>query len=261
LGGKDGTLSHMISAFLNGALSRKQKNMEDLLTSCVFDALRYSGSNKHLIEWLWSARTINSEFPFLNISKKAKVKHLFWHPLEEENCVPCIPDVILDITDGPDVYAVLIEAKYRSGKSAHADKSADKPHDQLAKEWHNLVNMVERENKDRSPYLVYLTASVGLPRADIEESLEDIGNDISKPDDCISWLSWRHLAPLIQDSDIPSIHDLWSLLDRLGLVIFDGFHAIKLTDGISWGFDNLGATTWIKTIPQTNISWRFINET
>ena len=47
---------------------------------------------------------------------------------------------------------ILVEAKYKSGKSSEAD-DGEKPNDQLAREWDNLSVLARR--KDLVPILIY----------------------------------------------------------------------------------------------------------
>lgn len=246
----------MISAFLNGALSRQQENMEDLLTSCVFDALRYSGSHRLLIDWLRLARNLKSELPFDLLTYDATIDIEYWPPLNEVGCESCIPDLILNIVDSKCSYTVLVEAKYRSGKSSFADKNNENPCDQLAKEWDNLEKLAARNNT--TAQLVYLTASVVMPREEIIESLKEIGSKRNGAKCAISWLSWRHLYSLAKGSSDPVGSDLEALLNRLELFMFEGLHPVNI-EQIKWGFDQLDFPSWVRQLPLSQVDWRFKN--
>ena len=158
----------MIQALLHGKLSREQANMEDLLTSCVFGTLRYLPEDEGLLPFLRLAKTVEGETLLAVIPDGAKADYCFWPPLAEKGCLPCEPDVLLTITEpGGKKHLVLIEAKFRSGKSFEADDEKERPNDQLAKEWDNLESLATAEGAE--PFLVYLTADFGCPVAQISE--------------------------------------------------------------------------------------------
>lgn len=246
----------MISAFLNGMLSTSQENMEDLLTSCVFDLLRFSGTNEVLIKWLKKARTLDSERPFQLLTDRAEIEFNYWPDLAEDDCTPCIPDLVLSIKDKAVSYTVLIEAKYHSSKSSFPQNSSHIPTDQLAKEWDNLAKYASRKNT--IPCLIYLTTSVGIPREDIQESLSELQVKRNCVDSTISWLSWRHLPHLVNDSENLLESELGLLLDHLELFMFDGFRTATHSN-LEWGFDHLNSPIWCSQMYSPDIHWRFEN--
>jgi hypothetical protein len=78
--------------------------------------------------------------------------YCFWPWLEEEACDGCEPDVLIRLDGTAGKGLVLIEAKYRSGKSSVQDEG-ERPNDQLAREWVNAQTLAQREG--RIPSLVH----------------------------------------------------------------------------------------------------------
>lgn len=210
--------------------------MEDLLTSCVFDALRYSNSQEILFNWLKKAETIDGQHPFEYLDSRSKVNIKYWPQLKEEKNI-CEPDVIIDIGENQDGYSVLIEAKFNSGKSSRHASTEFKTIDQLAIEWVNLVNGLERQKSKRTPMLVYLTADAVIPKKEIRNSLENLDEQHIDAVNRFMWLSWRHLNKLLRIAEEPSIIDLKNLLDRLELTFFDGLHPLPGFNAIEWNYD------------------------
>ena len=230
----------MLQALLKGKLSREQENMEDILTSNVFGLLKYVPPGEGLLNYLAFAEEKGGNHPLeflnsLNDGSKLSIEYEFWPRWEESNCIGCEPDVAikLEISDKQDLL-VLIEAKYWSGKSPGAVETADKPNDQLAKEWDNLSVRVGRLNK--KPVLIYLTKHYAYPHQDIEEAINEYKN--KRPggtEPGIYWLSWRHLRKVCENTDNPILNDLSFLLERLNLKFFDG---VKLEEvHIPWFFE------------------------
>ena len=168
-----------------------------------------------------------------NVTEKS-IDYDFWPRWKEADCYGCEPDVVisLKIPDGNDLL-VLIEAKYSSPKSSEADESHEKPNDQLAKEWDNLIVRPEASNK--SPVLIYLTAHYVHPYEDINDAINEFLE--KRPEGArpvIYWVSWRHLYKICKNTGNPILKDLTLLLDRLNFKFFDG---IKLEDlHIPWSF-------------------------
>lgn len=148
---------------------------------------------------------------------------------------------------------LLIEAKFRSGKSSFAiDPLAEEamPHkanDQLAREWQNLRAI------DVEGWLIYLTTDYCIPHGEIDESQRDLQGTAGR----ICWLSWRDLlqvtAPAVEE---PLFRDVKALLGRLDLIPFLGVN-VPAAPVISWRFRE---RSWIwSTTPPTGIAplWRF----
>lgn len=151
----------MLEAILRGKLSREQANMEDILTSNVFGLLKYLPPQEGLFPFLAQATTPpprGNPLAFLSTTpgiRQEDVTYQFW-PLwsTHKEWRKCEPDVVLRITTPEGKVAVLVEAKYRSGKSSEADEREDTPpNDQLAREWGYLL----REEADAA------RPRVGLP--------------------------------------------------------------------------------------------------
>ena len=213
----------MLQALLNGKLEIS----EDILTSIVFGLLRYVQPQQGILQYLGLAENEDGKKPLKCLSSLSEVpqesiKYQFWPRWKEPNCYGCEPDVVikLEIPDKQDLL-VLIEAKYLSGKSSEADESYEKPNDQLAKEWDNLI--VRAEASNRSPVLIYLTAHHVHPYQDINDSISEFLEkrpESARPD--IYWLSWRHLYKVCKNTGNPILKDLTLLLDRYNLKFFDG---------------------------------------
>jgi hypothetical protein len=239
----------MIHALLKGKLSTDQANMEDILTSNVFGLLRYLPAERGLLPFLAKARCLDGRrLKMPDAVAGVQVDTAFWPTLAEQGCATCEPDVLVRVTwpgRNGRRFLVLVEAKYRSGKSSEADESSAVPLDQLAREWGNVESLAKRDS--REPVLVYLTAGVGPPVEDIRRAGQDHSskaNPTSLPFECY-WLSWRHLVPVAEsraDPDSPALaslllEDLGGMLNRLDLVFFGGFSRHQAFRAIQWSFD------------------------
>jgi len=246
----------MLEAMLHGKLSREQENMEDILTSNVFGLMKYLPPLKALIPFLARAEipAIRNDLPpnlplqsleELSIQQE-DVTYDFWPMWPGYGGKRCEPDVVIRI-DTPKVkVSVLVEAKYHSGKSGEADEREDAPpNDQLAREWHSLVN---HENDARTPVLVYLTADVCMPQIEIANSVKeyrDKQGGPGTPNPVIAWLSWRHLTEIVEGVEDVVGRDLKSLLERLGLFFFRGMSDVA----------TLPSHTWRFTVPEARFAW------
>jgi hypothetical protein len=254
----------MLQALLHGKLSRDQENMEDILTANIFGTFQFLADERHCLQFLALAqrtpdrqsRTLQS-LAFVPESD-VDVLYEFWPFWQEEGCISCEPDVVirLNFSDGRRMM-VLVEAKYKSGKSSFA--SADnRPHDQLAREWDNLARKAEREH--REPILIYLTSSIGFPKEDIEDAINEFEEKRSgqgRPN--IVWLSWRHIAGLFRDETSPICEALCSLCDRFELRFFTGLRCYDLSAQWSWQFNQLPAK-WTRLRKPSNHHWSFRHE-
>ena len=227
--------------------------MEDILTSNVFGLLRYVQPQDGILKYLSFAKDRNENLISLNDVFHKSIDYKFWPSWKETNREGCEPDVVisLEIPDGENLL-ILIEAKYLSGKSSEADESNDKPTDQLAKEWDNLIKKACKQKM--RPILIYLTAHYVYPDQDIKESIKEFLD--KKPEETkpiIYWLSWRHLHKVCENTDNPILNDLSLLLERLYLKFFDG---VKLEEvHIPWFFEKVFG--WQKYNETQTIMWRF----
>lgn len=261
----------MIPALLHGKLSRQQENMEDILMSSVFGTLRYLPPEDGLFPFLRCARMPDGgAFDALDFESEAAVEYAFWPWLHErvpgghgnERCIPCEPDLLLKIrpADGRQIY-ILIEAKFRSGKSSDAGGNEVAPTDQLAREWDNLVARAHRE--DAEPHLIYLTADFSIPIEEIKASeREYLSKRPAGAAFSCGWLSWRHLERCIrhlndQGVDNPCLRDLTRLCKRLDLRFYDGISTVA-PETLRWRFQTAPEIfNWPDRTPE-DFTWRFI---
>lgn len=246
----------MLQAILRGKLSREQENMEDVLTSNVFGLLRYVPPHEGLLPLLSRAESVDESFPLAPRLADDEIEvrtddYEFW-----PRWTNCEPDVVIRIRppSGRQLL-VLVEAKYKSGKSSKADEENEDPSDQLAREWGNLVRVA---GEDAEPFLIYLTASIGFPKSDIEASIREYRQkrpmDSGPPQ--ILALSWRQVPELFRGSANPILRDLCALSDRLRLRYFHGVHAPAGHQKWSWRYNPLPAR-WTRQSEATAIKWRF----
>lgn len=252
----------MLMALLRGKLSREQENMEDILTSNVFGMLKYLPPEIGLLPFLAKGETIEEDRPLAQLANSASgsmAAYCFWPRLEEAGCRFCEPDVLLRVDGQAGKHLVLVEAKYRSGKSSFADDSGsgdcttgsgeplnarptlvpgqrDEPSkDQLAKEWCNLASLARREGPNCKPWLVYLTADFGCPRESLDESFSPTRDaDIRKS---VLWLSWRHLWRIVSNKGESEIcRDLAAMLKRVDLTFYEGISVPDYEPPLAWSF-------------------------
>lgn len=267
----------MLAAQLKGKLTRKEENKEDLLTSNVFGSIKYVPYEEGLIPLLSSVEDIDGKNP-INLSQISNVKYDFWPQLNEENCKRCEPDVLIYITYTTGTQAIiLVEAKYKSGKSSEADDE-DMLNDQLSREWDNLLVLSRR--KDAMPIFVYITADLAFPNKDLEDAQFEIEKK-SKNEMDIVWISWRKLSVVLGKSQYEIIKDLVSVLQKQWLIFFEGISATEHFEPIKWRFQCTPLNiNWLLNVPkmqwkynyndlirfdfysinEINVMWRYINE-
>ena len=246
----------MLEALIKGKLSREQENMEDILTSCVFGLLKLIRPDIGLFQYLAMAKRASGGpdllAPLADIanSKQSDVTYSFWPRLAHDSCHPCEPDLLIRIESKR--LLVLIESKFQSGKSSDAD-NGDKPHDQLAREWDNLI--LEAARIEFQPVLVYLTADLFMPRTAVSESVEEFTKKrTSAPTPDIYWLSWQHLDELDRTQD-SAIAELSALLNRLDLVPFRPFEDLLAIPPYSYR-EEAEFFIW-NQVPNFTIAWAF----
>ncbi|WP_437191133.1 hypothetical protein [Planctomicrobium sp. SH527] len=257
----------MLEALLRGKLSREQENMEDVLTSNVFGLLRYLPPHEGVLPLLAVAEAVgigakNERYPLCSLTTPEhvtgiSVEYEFWPYWTDPDCLACEPDVVIRIRDAQGgMSIVLIEAKYLSSKSSEADEINQQPNDQLAREWDHLVRVAQRENA--SAYLVYLTASIGVPEEEIEASVtEYLAKRIH--DSCrprILALSWRQISEIFSSAEHPILRDLCALSRRLGLTYFHGVHFAETTELWRWRFERR-PYIWVRPPEFPDTHWRF----
>jgi len=259
----------MLMAMLRGKLSREQENLEDILTSNVFGALQYTPGKAGVLRFLACASRHHDPAvrPLAELAglTDAKVWLEFWPLWRHDECTNCEPDVVVyvEASDGRK-WVVVVEAKYRSPKSSEADLSSERPTDQLAKQWDHLCTWACQS--PATPALVYLTAGAGPPRDDMDASIAEYeeGPDRRPISDGLCWLSWRHLkSALAKQNGIIEEH-LLQLVDKLGLVFFEGIGPFKNTEDWEWSFEerrksrhSSDAYAWVPFDGELRIDWRF----
>jgi hypothetical protein len=230
----------MTIAELHGKISHSGINLhdqlEDLLTSDVFSACKYTRAESLLLPFLRSAKSLEGQSLAGSIpSTVIAVKYRFWPLLRRGE-----PDLLISLQlDSGKHILVLIEAKYFSFKSGSALEEeqleiAHAPSDQLAREYldlleaHRLFHIRKSDIAFRS--LIYVTAHRLMPEADLQESIREINH--FKPSEkapAVYWTNWFGLHPILArtshllDWEKPILKDLKLLLERKHLVQFQGF--------------------------------------
>ena len=201
----------MIPALLKGKLTEEQQNLEDLLTSAVFGLLQYVPAETGILKLLALGVPFDEKSEIVLPQTVSSQSYDFWPWLQCNDCHGAEPDVLITLIDHTGTtHRVLIEAKFRSGKSSYADSASAIPTDQLAREWDNLVCMCKP--KGWVPHMVYITADFGIPLKDIESAAEEFQakrpEAASKyPLNCY-WLSWRHIPAAYGKSSDPMLKDI-----------------------------------------------------
>lgn len=254
----------MIPALIHGKLSRQQENLEDVLTSSIFGTLRYLSPEDGLFPFLRCATMPDgSAFNALEFEPGVTVEYEFWPHLHERAlggtsedwCNPCEPDVLLKVKpSGDDPIYILIEAKFRSGKSSNAADEDVAPRDQLAREWDNLIALTRRENA--KPLLIYLTADFGVPTAEISASSAEYESKRGADLFACGWLSWRHLERQFRRTEDWRLSELVALCGRLDLCFFDGVSMIE-PQSFRWRFEPTPKQFQWQNWPAAQILWRY----
>ena len=239
----------MLRAMLKGKVSSEIEGMEDVLTSNVFGVFQYLRAQDGLVPFLRRAVSPDgSGIPIGDITSGSAVSYEFWPVFEESGGRKTEPDVLLEVDCQDGKKLVLIEVKYRYGKSSPPDESGG-TRDQLAREWIHL----KREANDRraQPYLVYLTADFTIPLEQIEESQSALGNSRGE----IYWLSWRHLPSALEGTSHEACKHLVELIQkRLKLTFFEGLPNFDKTPDIIWQFRRT-SFAWRSVVAP--VAWKF----
>lgn len=243
----------MTVAEIHGKLS-PHEHMEDLLTSDVFSTFKYLDVNNGLIPFLKKATSFNDNTPPDFLEDIVDADYVFWPRTTYLNREP---DVLIILTKkNQSTIAVLIEAKYHSGKSnAHREKDAtDKENnplehldgDQLAELFKELqdekIYIDDAIIRDKylqsagSRYLFYVTAHHASPSLDIEETFKVLQKKqyFNQNYQNFYWVNWISIMGVIDEvnsretwQNAPTmrylVEDLKALLQRKGLVPFHGF--------------------------------------
>jgi len=244
----------MLQAQLNGKLTRREEDMEDLLTSNVFGSIKYLPPEDGLLPILVNSQDIDGNPPNFDLQNRIDVTYDFWPWIEETGCCRCQPDVhiTMNFTNGSKVI-VFVEAKYLSPKSSGPDEERKAPYDQLAREWDNLQEVSDK--KGATPFFLYVTADLGYPTSDFLDSVKDY-KKYKQKEMSMYWISWRKLPRLFAYAEKDSIlYDLVRVLRRLGLTFYEGIMALDPVH-IEWSFKATGSWNW-SSYEKCDIHWEF----
>ena len=240
----------MLEAILEGKISRDFEGLEDVLTSNVFGLLKYLPPEVGLIPFLRLAKTKKKKGLELDsFSVGTTAKYCFWPPYKEEGCMPCEPDVVIELeSPNQDRMLVLIEAKYLSGISSEADDTRTLATHQLAKEYCNLAKIAQ-DSRIEEFLVVFLTSDTSHHWGDIEDALMECKSKGIEAE--FYWLTWRELPSLFRGRDDPILADIVSLCERLGLTFFEGLTFPKSIRPL-WNFETSANKFCWKKPPDIN---------
>jgi hypothetical protein len=227
------------------------ERMEDLLTSDVFGTYRYLEPKQGLVPFLLRAVGFQHDNRPDFLNDVAEAEFIFWPRTTKLNREPDLL-IVLTRVDGSCV-SLLVEAKYRSGKSNINSREIEEVQeslsiqnnghhdgDQLAESYKELRegNIKFRDNHEAEKkflssvgerYLFYVTAHFARPREDIEETFEILKKYGYRDEDLnkFYWLNWQEAIPaaeeVLQKDNLVSsrpvrnlIEDLIALLKRKG---------------------------------------------
>ena len=200
--------------------------MEDLLTSDVFSAFKYSPPDEGLIPFLSHGRCFDGSGDKLDFLEKiVKVKYYFW---PRSKFLHREPDLIIILeTSDHRTIAIDVEAKYMSGKhniDAKNDEEisiGEMSGDQLYDQYFELKNknypgqLGEELKAINGQYVFYITAHYVPPYDDINETIQtcrDKGDDDALQ--AFYWLNWRSAYTHCNNSSNIVLKDLADLLGR-----------------------------------------------
>jgi hypothetical protein len=242
----------MLQAQLKGKLTRKEEDLEDLLTSNVFGSIKYVPPEEGLLPLLASSIDKDGNVPTHALQPISTVKYEFWPWIQEQKCEGCEPDVLITaqlLNDHKII--VLVEAKYLSEKSSEANER-ETPEDQLAREWDNLTCLADREKA--TSILLYVTADIGYPKKSLEESRQEYRQK-RKKDMSVFWISWRKLPKLFSDKKQDILSDLVEVLQRQGLTFYEGIADLRPID-IEWSFKAVVNWDWSSYVEYSTF-WKY----
>jgi hypothetical protein len=223
----------MLMAQLKGKLTRREEDMEDLLTSNVFGSFKYVPPEEGLVPFLARAVQVDGRRPLADLSLVKSCNYNFWPNYVTIDQKGCEPDLLITIDDSSiGRLFIMIEAKYRSPKSSFPSADAELT-DQLAKEWDVLQSIAGNQGR---AFLIFVTADYTIPRASIEESQLELEQKRGKRGNII-WVSWREVPPILLNTRHPILRDLYHLMHRHDMYYFRGINLRKDTIFIIlWSF-------------------------
>jgi hypothetical protein len=216
---------------------------EDVLTSSVFGMLRYLPDDV-LLAFLANAITVEGQ-RFRVDPRVSGVDLHFWPQLRGWTREP---DVIVDLRreDRRLVQRVIVEAKYRSGKSQKEEDVAHEAEDRaISDQLADIVRLAYRNHAsgavaaDLPPVVIYLTAHHVMPAAELRESVMAATPVLRGEAEAICWLGWSRCDAIIRSRlagpEVPATQrrmmaDLSALLERRDLAVFAGWPV--MTEGL-----------------------------
>jgi len=247
-------------AQLHRKLTRSEEDMEDLLTSNVFGIWLYlpiEVTEIGLLRFLRTSQRLDGA-TFAGPDKLNSVDMKFWHWVEEGDAKGAEPDVIIELTSSDlRKWLVMVEAKYLSPKSSFPDKNDPRPNDQLAREMHNLRRMARKRAVEEYA-LIYVTADIAIPRADIEEAIDELDSKTGHgASNRFYWTTWRRLPGILnetigmcQGTPKALLTDLQTVILRMNLSFFSGMDVQGWTLGSpSWSFMRPERPTFFMWMP------------
>ena len=236
----------MIIAELHGKLDSSASSYEiseDILTSNVFQLIRYLPASEVIIPFLNEALHAGKTGISIDPSLKWQVDYIFWPRGITMNREP---DLMIQLESDENSYCFIIEAKYYSGPS---DRETDESDDgqisgsQLGDQFIDMIKGVYAYNQEtvklaapvKNRFLLYLTKHTVKPEEVIAVAVKQFKSyrkkykeiDIEKN---LLWANWTAIWKVLKDiefKDYPySIiqEDLVALLEKKGFKYFSGFN-------------------------------------
>jgi hypothetical protein len=194
----------MYVAELRGKLSKTISCKEDVLTSNVFSFFKYSKRSYFLWKFL---RYLKLE---VTKSEANEAKFIFWPKYDDKT----EPDLVLIVGK----YYILIESKYYS----------DFGENQLKKEADG--GLLEAKNLNKDFLMLSITADYSEPKGKFYAIRKVVE---------FKWINWHFITTFLEnclkDKALPDrvmAEDLYNLLIKKNLRIFDGFFKLFTREGI-----------------------------
>lgn len=237
----------MIMAELHGKLSEEASSIdtsEDVLTSNVFQCLRYLKPNDGIVPFLNAVFRDNGYKEAENKLDRTlewEVDYYFW-PVGVERKRE--PDVLIYLKTGQTKYIIVVEAKYYSGPSDKEDfdeesqkqfgnQLSDQYIDLLKRKYRVTNKTVDLECDNENCYLLYLTKNFTKPKPEMDAAIEQYQQNFPNSKiniaEHLMWTNWTKIWSLLSSNPIESFpqnlvrNDLLALLERKGFKEFSGF--------------------------------------
>ncbi len=234
----------MLAAILRGKVSSRVEGAEDLLTSVVFGAMEHLPLTLGVGPFLRRAAATEADALLAGVTG-FRVEYWPWWNHDDE-AAGAEPDVALWLElGGGGERLVVVEAKRMSGKSGVG------PYDQLARQ---VVNGRALAGTGAFCGLIYLTAHIERPGAELKASAVALRDHFRRPPAPLWWASWRDLAPLLDraaaEVGCPLRRrlclDAAACLRRWGMQRFSGVSAVAEPPRFVFRrhFDWTVSTTW-----------------